>query len=82
MHSYFYGERISPPLGLPPISSTTGSTKYLIAGEQAVDLALSPSSIATNFGDLTIWRVGEGMSRCNARHRCCILLSVHLPPRY
>ncbi|KAI0807663.1 Pre-mRNA cleavage complex II protein Clp1-domain-containing protein [Fomes fomentarius] len=54
LHTYFYGHLIEPPLGL--------STKaYLQGGEQTPDLTLqlSPSSTSVNFGDITIYRIGE-----------------------
>ena len=57
MHSYFYGERLDTPPGMPPLS--TGSS-YLIGGEQNTDLALFPSSSVISFSDLSIWRIGEG----------------------
>ena len=60
MHSYFYGERLSPPPGMPPLSSGPASTGYVIGGEQNIDLTLSPSSFIIPFSDLTIWRIGEG----------------------
>ncbi|KAI0780453.1 Pre-mRNA cleavage complex II protein Clp1-domain-containing protein [Trametes elegans] len=53
-HNYFYGHLIEPPPGL--------STKaYIQAGEQTPDLTmhLSPSSMTVNFGDITIYRIGE-----------------------
>ncbi len=55
LHNYFYGHVIEPPPGL--------STKaYVQGGEQTPDLILhlSPSSTTVNFGDITIYRIGEG----------------------
>ncbi|RDX46870.1 hypothetical protein OH76DRAFT_1456984 [Lentinus brumalis] len=54
LHNYFYGHVIEPPPGL--------STKaYVQGGEQTPDLILhlSPSSTTVNFGDITIYRIGE-----------------------
>ncbi|KAI0636507.1 hypothetical protein C8Q77DRAFT_1093114 [Trametes polyzona] len=54
LHNYFYGYLVDPPPGL--------STKaYIQAGEQTPDLTmhLSPSSMTVNFGDITIYRIGE-----------------------
>ncbi|KAI0371672.1 hypothetical protein BV20DRAFT_964891 [Pilatotrama ljubarskyi] len=54
LHNYFYGYLIEPPSGL--------STKaYVQGGEQTPDLTmhLSPSSMSVNFGDITIYRIGE-----------------------
>lgn len=61
LHTYFYGHVIDPPPGL--------STKaYVQAGEQTPDLTLqlSPLSTTVNFGDITIYRIGEG--QCKSRH--------------
>ena len=55
LHTYFYGHVIEPPPGL--------STKVVLqAGEQTPDLTLhlSPLSTTVNFGDITIYRIGEG----------------------
>ena len=57
LQTYFYGHLIEPPPGL--------STKaYLQGGEQTPDLTLhlSPLSASVNFGDITIYRIGEGKS--------------------
>ena len=57
LQTYFYGHLIEPPPGL--------STKaYLQGGEQTPDLTLhlSPLSASVNFGDITIYRIGEGRS--------------------
>ncbi|KAI0647520.1 hypothetical protein C8Q79DRAFT_959857 [Trametes meyenii] len=54
LHNYFYGHLIEAPPGL--------STKaYVQGGEQTPDLTmhLSPSSMTVNFGDITIYRIGE-----------------------
>ncbi|KAI0665305.1 hypothetical protein C8Q70DRAFT_943580 [Cubamyces menziesii] len=54
LHNYFYGYLIEPPAGL--------STKaHVQAGEQTPELTshLSPSSMSVNFGDITIYRIGE-----------------------
>ncbi|KAI0723768.1 Pre-mRNA cleavage complex II protein Clp1-domain-containing protein [Cerioporus squamosus] len=54
LHTYFYGHVIEPPPGL--------STKaYVQGGEQTPDLTLhlSPLSTTVNFGDITIYRIGE-----------------------
>jgi len=56
MHSYMYGERLSPPPGFPSLAGPG----YLIGGEQqSADLTLAPSSTVVNFSDLAIWRIGE-----------------------
>lgn len=60
MHSYFYGERFSPPPGMPSLASALAATSYLIAGEQPTDFTLAPASSVVNFGDISIWRIGEG----------------------
>ena len=73
MHSYFYGERFSPPPGMPPLTAGAASTGYIIGGEQNTDLALSPSSAIIAFDDLTIWRIGEGTLwhlTCDHPHAC------------
>ncbi|KAH9846088.1 Pre-mRNA cleavage complex II protein Clp1-domain-containing protein [Lenzites betulinus] len=54
LHNYFYGFLIEPPPGL--------STKaYIQGGEQTplLTMHLSPSSMTVNFGDITIYRIGE-----------------------
>ncbi|KAI0748375.1 Pre-mRNA cleavage complex II protein Clp1-domain-containing protein [Daedaleopsis nitida] len=54
LSTYFYGHVIAPPPGL--------STKaYVQGGEQMPDLTLqlSPLSTSVNFGDITIYRIGE-----------------------
>ena len=60
MHSYMYGERITPPVGMPPLSATQTLVRYLIGGEQSNDMALAPSSSVMSFGELSLWRIGEG----------------------
>lgn len=60
MHSYFYGERFTPPPGMPSLASALAATSYLIAGEQPTDFTLAPASSVVNFGDISIWRIGEG----------------------
>lgn len=52
-----YGRIIPPPPGLPP-------TNVLQGGEQTPDLTLNlaPSSSIVAFGDLTLYRIGEGAS--------------------
>ena len=55
LHTYFYGHVMQPPPGL--------STKaYIQGGEQTPDqtLQLSPLSTTINFGDIVIYRIGEG----------------------
>ncbi|KAI0332555.1 hypothetical protein GY45DRAFT_1320756 [Cubamyces sp. BRFM 1775] len=54
LHNYFYGYLIEPPAGLP-------TKAYVQAGEQTPELTmhLSPSSMSVNFGDITIYRIGE-----------------------
>lgn len=51
LHTYMYGQIIEIPAG---ISSAT------LGGETMTDLVLSPSSTIVNFGDLAIYRIGEG----------------------
>ncbi|KAI9069980.1 hypothetical protein FKP32DRAFT_1663111 [Trametes sanguinea] len=54
LHNYFYGCLIEAPPGL--------STKAFVqAGEQTPELTmhLSPASMTVNFGDITIYRIGE-----------------------
>ena len=60
MHSYFYGERFNLPPGMPSMASALAATGYLIAGEQPTDFTLAPSSSIVSFGDISIWRIGEG----------------------
>ncbi|KAK7693831.1 Cleavage polyadenylation factor subunit clp1 [Cerrena zonata] len=59
MHSYMYGERITPPPGMPPLSVTQTAVRYLIGGEQSADMTLAPSSSIVSFGEMNIWRIGE-----------------------
>ncbi|KAH8106888.1 Pre-mRNA cleavage complex II protein Clp1-domain-containing protein [Cristinia sonorae] len=59
MHSYMYGERVNPPLGLPSLADASPLTGYIIGGEQSTDLTLAPLSSVINFDDLSIWRIGE-----------------------
>ena len=33
MHSYMYGERITSPVAIPPLSATQTLVRYLIGGE-------------------------------------------------
>jgi polyribonucleotide 5'-hydroxyl-kinase len=61
-HSYFYGEHLSAPPGMPPLASAAASTGYLVAGEQPTDFTLAPASSIVSFGDIAIWRIGEGTS--------------------
>ena len=61
MHSYFYGERFTLPPGMPSLLSGPGTAGYLIGGEQTMDFTLAPSSFVVPFGDLAIWRIGEGI---------------------
>ena len=66
LHNYFYGYLIEPPAGL--------STKaHVQAGEQTPELTshLSPSSMSVNFGDITIYRIGEGESYCAFLSQVC-----------
>ena len=60
MHSYFYGERFSPPPGMPSLATASATTGYLIGGEQVMDFTLAPASFTVSFKDLSIWRIGEG----------------------
>lgn len=60
MHSYMYGERVTPPPGMPPLSATQTNVRYLVGGEQSTDMTLAPSSSVVGFGDMSIWRIGEG----------------------
>ena len=56
LHTYFYGHVLEPPPGL--------TTKAFVqAGEQTPDLTLhlAPLSTSVNFGDITIYRIGEGI---------------------
>lgn len=62
MHSYFYGERFTPPPGMPGLLSGPASSAYLVGGEQVTDFTLAPLSSVVPFGDLAIWRIGEGAS--------------------
>lgn len=48
-----YGQKIDPP---PGVSSG------LVGGETDSELILSPSSTIINFGDLAIYRIGQGES--------------------
>ncbi|KAJ3517404.1 hypothetical protein NLJ89_g521 [Agrocybe chaxingu] len=50
LHSYMYGQVITPPSGI-----TNGS----LGGESLSDLVLSPSSTVINFSDLQIYRIGS-----------------------
>ncbi|KAI6109694.1 hypothetical protein F5141DRAFT_1063872 [Pisolithus sp. B1] len=50
LHAYMYGQKIDPPPGI---------TSAIVAGEAAADLVLAPSSSIVNFGDITIYRIGE-----------------------
>ncbi|KAI0345428.1 hypothetical protein BDW22DRAFT_1412293 [Trametopsis cervina] len=59
MHSYFYGERFSPPAGMPALVSASAATGYLVGGEQIMDFTLAPSSFVMPFGEISIWRIGE-----------------------
>ena len=60
MHAYFYGERFAPPPGMPSMASALAATGYLVAGEQPMDFTLAPASSVVGFGDLQVWRIGEG----------------------
>ena len=57
IHTYFYGHVIEPPYGI-------SSKGYVQAGEQTPDqtMHLSPLSTSVNFGDIVIYRIGEGQS--------------------
>ncbi|KZT26576.1 hypothetical protein NEOLEDRAFT_1196965 [Neolentinus lepideus HHB14362 ss-1] len=50
LHTYMYGLRIEPPLG---VSDAT------LGGEPITDLTLAPSSLQISFEDLAIFRIGE-----------------------
>ncbi|KAH9928548.1 Pre-mRNA cleavage complex II protein Clp1-domain-containing protein [Epithele typhae] len=54
LHNYFYGHIIDPPPGLP-------TKAFVQGGEQTPDLTLhlSPLSTSVNFGDVTMYRIGE-----------------------
>ena len=68
IRAYFYGERVESPRGLPALSGATpgsgpaaaAQANMLVAGEQPGDFTLAPASQVVNFGDLHIWRIGEG----------------------
>jgi hypothetical protein len=49
-----YGEVLSPPPGAP--------LNYLVGGDTTVDTGLAPASSIVNYGDLSIFRIGEGVS--------------------
>lgn len=51
LHSYMYGEILSPPPGI---------VNYITGGEMTTDIPLAPSSTVLPFGDLTVFRIGEG----------------------
>jgi polyribonucleotide 5'-hydroxyl-kinase len=52
LHAYMYGESIIPPPGV---------TSFLLGNEIHTDLGLSPTSTVIAFGDLAIYRIGEGL---------------------
>jgi polyribonucleotide 5'-hydroxyl-kinase len=54
LHTYMYGQIIPPPPGI---------TSASLGGELLTDLVLSPSSTVINFDDLSIFRIGAGMTR-------------------
>ena len=66
IHTYFYGHVIEPPYGI-------SSKGYVQAGEQTPDqtMHLSPLSTSVNFGDITIYRIGEGESYCAFLSQVC-----------
>lgn len=55
LHNYMYGHVVEPPPGL-------SSATHLQGGEQTADLTLhlAPQSSIVGFGDLVIYRIGEG----------------------
>jgi polyribonucleotide 5'-hydroxyl-kinase len=52
LHTYMYGEVINPPAGV---------TSYTLGGDITTDLLLAPLSTAIPFGDLSLFRIGEGV---------------------
>ncbi|GJE96936.1 Pre-mRNA cleavage complex II protein Clp1-domain-containing protein [Phanerochaete sordida] len=65
IRSYFYGERVEAPRGLPSLGApgagpaAAAQANMLVAGEQPGDFSLAPASQVVAFGDLQIWRIGE-----------------------
>ena len=68
LHTYFYGHVLQPPPGL-------AAKAFVQGGEQTPDLTLqlSPLSTSVNFGDITIYRIGEGTS-CPP---CAPIFTIH-----
>lgn len=50
-HAYMYGEIVPPPAGV---------TSYLLGNEVFTEQGLSPTSSIVPFGELSIYRIGEG----------------------
>lgn len=74
LHTYMYGQIIQAP---PGISSAT------LGGEALTDLVLSPSSTVISFDDISIFRIGAGMTTClseiHATSLCMFFLETMAP---
>jgi polyribonucleotide 5'-hydroxyl-kinase len=61
LHAYMYGQKITPPPGV--VAPSQG-------GETIEDFTLAPSSTVISFGDLQIYRIGEG-GRISSQKSSC-----------